>query len=142
MTTLKEIKKYTYDLSVLYVEDDKTIRDSMKVLLQLFFKEVDTAVDGEDGLNMFNTKTYDILITDILMPKIDGIELMKNVRQTNEKIPIIVTTALPKDGGGNLGFQDLHVDAYIIKPLSSDLLKNAIYSIAKSFHEKRKHANG
>ena len=82
------------DLKVLYVEDNAMVRESTCDILDDYFSSVDIAVDGEDGLKLYKnlyeeTNTfYDIIITDIKMPKMNGIEMIKSICTLNNKANI------------------------------------------------------
>jgi diguanylate cyclase (GGDEF)-like protein len=115
------------NLSILYVEDEKELRLVVEENISYFVKDVITAVNGEEGLELFTNRRdeIDLIITDILMPKIDGIEMVKNIRKLDINVPIIFTTAfsdteyLQKAAG-------LSVDGYIMKPIDIEELMNAI----------------
>ena len=79
---------------VLYVEDDEAIMKSFSKILNKVFKEVLTAVNGEEGLEVFK-KNQDVnfIITDIKMPRVDGLEMAAEIKKINPKIPCILTTA-------------------------------------------------
>src|SRR5512140_1179929 len=81
-------------LSVLYVEDDPEIRDLLSHFLARRVKQLDIAENGQEGLNAFLGKHYDIVVTDIKMPVMDGLEMAERIKETRGKdVPIIVITA-------------------------------------------------
>ncbi len=83
------------NLTALYVEDEKELRDVVNSLIGTLFKNCYLGENGEDGLNIFkkHQDEIDIVITDISMPKINGLEMSKEIRKLDKKIPIIITTA-------------------------------------------------
>ena len=100
---------------VLIVDDDQQIMDWLYLDLQLSGFSVDCAMDGLSGLRMAQQNHYDLLILDIMMPKMDGYEVCKNIRKTDNDLPIILLTAKgtldDKIAGFNYGADD-----YLVKP--------------------------
>ena len=80
-----QLKNKAKKLSILYVEDEAEVRDRTVNLLSNFFPNIDVAVDGEEGLEKYLQNSYDIVITDILMPKMNGLELISHIREKNKK---------------------------------------------------------
>ncbi|QOY54212.1 PAS domain S-box protein [Candidatus Sulfurimonas marisnigri] len=117
------LKKYT----VLYVEDNKEISEEIAFFLSLKVKELFIAYNGEEGIDLFKQNKPEIIITDIQMPIMNGIEMINIIRQNNKDIPIVVTTAF-NESDYLLQAINLHVDAYLIKPLN---LKEFMESIGK-----------
>jgi putative nucleotidyltransferase with HDIG domain len=86
------------------------------IFLSKIFKDVEVAVDGKDGLDKYLHNNYDLIITDILMPNINGLELISNIRKKNKKQEIIVTSAYTELSYLTESIK-LGVTGYIIKPL-------------------------
>ena len=82
---------------ILIVEDENIARMYLKTILSKTIKEIYTASNGKEGLELFVKIKPDLIITDLEMPIMDGIEMVKQIRKTNMKIPIIVTTAYNDD---------------------------------------------
>lgn len=122
-----EIIAVTKTMNLLYVEDDEHIRESSNRLFSSFFSKVTVANDGLDALEKYAVGTFDIIITDLAMPNMDGIEMIKSIRQDNPKIPVIVYSAL--DNGSYItACISLNVDSYITKPMMPN---NLIESLEK-----------
>ena len=106
----------TKKLNILYVEDDITINDSMSKLLKLFFNYVKSTFDGKEALEYYtkNLNSLDLIITDIRMPKMNGVELIKEIRKVNENIPIYISS-------GEFQYEDeilaLKVNEWFQKPI-------------------------
>jgi len=104
-------------VNILVVDDDPEITDLLKMDLELMRFEVDTANDGLNAVKKVEAKTYDLIIIDVMMPRMDGYEACKRIRQTRSgaEVPIIMLTAkgtlTDKVRGFNAG-----VDDYLIKP--------------------------
>jgi DNA-binding NtrC family response regulator len=77
---------------VLIVDDEQTIRDSLSLLLKHNF-QVSTAGDGLEAINLLESSEPDLILLDVMMPKLDGIETLKRIRQTNANIPVVMLTA-------------------------------------------------
>ncbi|MEI4804496.1 response regulator transcription factor [Bacillus sp. NPDC077411] len=101
---------------VLIADDEKEIRDLLKKYLEREFYTVDVAINGEEALHLFRQNKYNLVILDLMMPKIDGIEVCKRLRdQTN--IPILMLTAKDHEVDKILGLS-IGADDYITKPFS------------------------
>src|SRR6187397_178833 len=83
--------------SILIIDDEKAIRKTLSEILSFENYKLDEAADGEEGLKKFKEKTYDVVLCDIKMPKIDGIEFLQKAGETNPDIPIIMIS-----GHGNI----------------------------------------
>ena len=94
MNEIKELRDKVKDLKVLFVEDEKRIREGTGLFLRKFFNNVIICNDGEEGLEMFSkVGDFDIIITDILMPKMNGAEMAKKIKEKNKDIFIVFITA-------------------------------------------------
>lgn len=118
-------------LRVLYVEDDINIKTELTLLLSKFFKTVTTASDGQEGFELYNKnpKNFDLIISDINMPIMTGIEMLKSIREKDKKIPCIFTTA-HSDNSFLVDAIKLKVYEYIIKPIDIRKLLSVITDIA------------
>lgn len=67
------------DIRILIADDDKEIRNLLKIYLERELYMVDTAINGKEALHLFNQNNYNLVILDLMMPKIDGIEVCKNL---------------------------------------------------------------
>ena len=87
------MRRWTSELNVLVVEDDEALRESFQQLLSYLFAEVDAAVDGQDALDQLAEKNYDIVLTDLRMPRMSGFQLLQEIRQQSPQQPIVVISA-------------------------------------------------
>lgn len=83
--------------SILIVDDEKAIRKTLGEILSFEGYKIDEAVDGEEGLKKFKEKTYDVVLSDIKMPKIDGLDFLQKATEANPDVPIIMIS-----GHGNI----------------------------------------
>jgi len=112
-------------MRVLFVEDDKSIAHFVQKGLRENYFAVDVAFDGEEGLYLALHERYDLLILDILLPKMDGVEILKSIRERGIDTPAIFLTAKDREkdiiAGLNSGADD-----YMVKPFSiNELLARA-----------------
>jgi len=135
MNNIKELYKFSKNFTVLYVEDDKKIQNSMCRYLKKIFKSVDVADDGLHGLELYNKINPDIVITDLSMPKMNGTDLIKNIRKIKEKQSILVTTA-HNEPSLIQDIKDHSIDGYIIKPFEFKNLNEELYKLIKSLNFK------
>lgn len=128
---MNELISKAKDMSILYVEDEKLLRDSTAAFLKKIFIDVDTAQDGSEALDMYMKNKYDIVITDIFMPNMSGLELIKHIRKQNEKQEIIIASAYTE-----LSYLiesiKLGVTGYLIKPLN---IENILKVLAQSLEK-------
>jgi DNA-binding NtrC family response regulator len=76
--------------NILIIDDEKAIRKTLSEILSYEGYKIDEAGDGEEGLKKFREKSYDVVLCDIKMPKLDGIEFLDKSRETNPDIPVIM----------------------------------------------------
>jgi len=102
---------------ILIVEDEESILMALEDNLKLEGYEVSSAKDGEKGLSMARERGYDLIILDIMLPKMDGFEVCKQLRQEGMTTPILVLTAKSQEIDKVLGLE-LGADDYVTKPFS------------------------
>lgn len=137
MSNIRQLKEVSKDIKVLYVEDEESVRSNMLEILNLFFNTVHTAEDGESGLNKFHKNSIDLIMTDIRMPKMDGLEMVKKIRETHPNVPVIITTAF-NDEEYFIKSIDLKIEKYLIKPIEQDKAEDVFLSIAETINNRRK----
>ena len=115
---INELKFFASSLNILIVEDDKELNESLKDLLETFFKAVDVSKDGLEALNKYKMNRYDIVLTDINMPKMNGIELAKEIRILNYEQCILVLSAYIDDFVIDL--IDIGIQGLILKPFETN----------------------
>ena len=100
---------------ILIVDDDTEIRDLLEFDISSSGYFVDTAVDGLDGLNKALNNKYDLILLDVMMPKMNGFEVCKNIRQAKINVPILMLTAKGTISDKTSGFNS-GADDYLVKP--------------------------
>jgi len=120
-TTLISLKEKAKNISLLYVEDEEHLRNTTASMLSKLFQNVAVAVDGKDGLDKYLHNKYDIVITDISMPNMNGLELISNIRKHNLQQEIIIMSAHTESEYTNQGETADLID-YIYKPVEINQL--------------------
>ena len=122
-------------MTLLYIEDDPQARDAANSLFSDFFDDVIVGFDGEDGARLFasNYHKIDLVITDITMPRMNGIEMIHAIRQINPDIAIIVLSAHNETSFLTQTIE-AGVDGYLIKPLNVTLLIRSIGKVVEKLH--------
>ena len=145
MENLENIIQYSKNLKLLYVEDNKEARESTLMILEEFFDDIAVAIDGANGLEKFEqnqetitkeSKAFDLIITDINMPKMDGLTMIENIREKSPEIPIIVFSA-HKETKYLLRAIELQVDGFLSKPLDLQQYGKIIFKIVKNISIKK-----
>jgi len=121
------------NLTLLYVEDDEIIRRNAVEYLNDFFKEVFQAKDGQRALEIYKERKPDVIITDIKMPRLNGLEMAKLIRKEDKTTPIIIATAFT-DASYLLKAVELQLIKYITKPINSRKLKEALTLVLEHLH--------
>jgi DNA-binding response OmpR family regulator len=116
------------DKKVLYAEDDEGIAKNTIEILEFFFQKVVGVTNGEEALRELDNSSYDVLIFDVFMPKLDGIETIKRIRQTDKKIPIIVISAHTEQEYLWRAIE-LKITKYLPKPCYKDTLIKALEAV-------------
>lgn len=129
--TLNDLKAVASELKVLYVEDEAFLREGMVKSLQQLFKQVVVAEDGFIGLSHYQKEHFDLVISDISMPNMDGLSMISHIKEINPSARIIVTSA-QNDAHKLLSLINLGIDRFLTKPLQKALLIEALYVVSSS----------
>lgn len=114
---------------ILIVEDETEIQSILKELLLDAGYQVDTADDGLEGITAFRQKTYDLILLDLMLPKIDGYAVCEMIRKESE-VPVLMITALDEEDDQVKGFEVL-ADDYITKPFSLKLVLKRVEALLR-----------
>ncbi len=136
MNELESIIKYAKEITVLYVEDDKDARGELHGILSIFFKKLFIAENGKEGMELFNKNSVDLVISDITMPIMDGLEMLQNLRKQNKIFKAIFITA---HSGKNILLDsiELNIDGFILKPIEKTQLMTVLSKIIKIIHSEK-----
>jgi DNA-binding response OmpR family regulator len=114
-------------LTILCVDDEDGVRRRVSNALSYYFKEVLEAGNGKIGYELYEEHLPDIILCDVEMPIMNGIEMIKKIRKKDIKTPIVVLTAYSNEKY-LMKLINLHIQHYILKPITSQKLLDGIYS--------------
>jgi len=118
---MSQLAKY----SLLYIEDEAFVREMVIEYLEEFFTTVYEASNGIEALDIYQQNKPDIIITDIEMPKMNGLDFVTEIRKINKEIPILITTAYTSVEY-LLRAVELHLVKYLLKPVNEEKLKEGL----------------
>ncbi|MFK5936907.1 MAG: response regulator [Sulfurimonas sp.] len=130
MNDLKQLKNLCKDFQVLYVEDDEEIQKIMHEYLKKFFSKVNVANDGLEGLEAYKKNSFDIVITDISMPNMNGLDMIEKIKEINQEQAVLITTAHTSSQYMSRAIK-YSVDGYIIKPFDLFQLNSELFKITQ-----------
>lgn len=115
----------------LVVDDSKLIRNMVCTQLHRLDFGTEQAENGQIGLELFEQRQYDLLVVDVIMPEVDGIELTRRVREINTDVPILILTS-----AAHPRYQENAIEAganeYLVKPLNHELFQVAVRKMMPS----------
>lgn len=129
MVNIKELQNVASSLNILYVEDDQDIAKTIINYLSKLFNEVVYAANGKEGLELYKQAQYDIVITDINMPEMSGLEMATEIKEINENQNIIIISAYSDVENFTTSIR-LGIDGYIIKPTKYNEMNSILYKLA------------
>lgn len=130
--TQDQLKEITSELTILYVEDELEIRNMYAEFLHPYFKTTDLASNGLEAWEMYQKRNYDVVISDVIMPKMDGIKLVRSIRKQNPEQAIIITSA-NDEPDVLIELINLGVDKFFLKPFKIEQFIDIMGKICKEF---------
>ena len=129
---IEQIKETAKNVKLLYVEDDAVARDTTFKMLNNIFdeKNITIGVDGLDGLEKFQKGKFDLIITDINMPKLSGLDMLEQIHEIDRNVSVIIFSAY-NESAHFLRAIKLSVDGFIIKPLAYEQFLETLEKILK-----------
>jgi len=128
MIDLVDIIKSTKNMKLLYVEDNQEARETTKLILEEFFDNIIVAIDGQDGYEKFKDNDIDLIITDINMPKLNGLEMISKVREVDNNVSVLILSAHNEPEFLDYSIR-LCIDSYLLKPIDIDLFLEALTKV-------------
>lgn len=125
------LKNYT----VLFADDDEEYSSKFSKTLSYFFKEVRTANNGEEAYGSFVAKSSDIIILDLQMPQLNGLQVTQKIRRINKDVSIFIITNYQDFESARKGYEYELVD-FLVKPVSFEVLLSTLKKCAKIISEK------
>ena len=123
--------------SILLVEDEENLHEALKMNLELEGYEVTSAFDGCSALKAVQNEYFDLIVLDIMLPEIDGINVTQNIRLTNNEVPILILSAKNTSADKVLGLKK-GADDYMTKPFN---LEELLLRVQK-LNTKKQEASG
>lgn len=136
---IKKLRQISAYVRILYVEDDQEILTQTAMFLKKVFAHVDEALDGEEGFSLWERKRHDIVITDIRMPKMDGIEMLRQMKSVKSDQTVLVTSA-HDDTEYLLQCIDIGVGKFILKPFDANKLLDALAQMVVAVYNEKRNA--
>ena len=124
---MKELRILTQKLRVLYVEDEDEIRETTIRFLKHFFDDIMVASNGGEGLESFEKGIFDLVITDLKMPKLSGEKLIEKIKAHRPETIVIAMSGI----SGNEGRENIESDFFIVKPASIEDLVGILTEIVE-----------
>jgi len=118
----KDLKEQASTLNVLYAEDEQILREGMQNILVKLFKNTYVAADGKEAFEIFKKEEIDIVITDINMPIMSGTELIENIQEYTDKLPVIIVLSAHNESKLLSSLINLGIDGFLNKPLEKQFL--------------------
>ena len=129
--TIEETVKYSKNLNVLYVEDDVDLQKHSKELFDALFKSVSTADNGAEALKKYKDEPFDVVISDVKMPIMNGLKLTQEIKNIDPRQSVIITSAYD-DSDDLLKFINLNISQFIQKPVKTETMLRTIYEVSKN----------
>ncbi len=136
MENLQDVIRLGSKLDILYVEDDKTLLLETSTILEKIFKSVDTANNGAEGLMKFTQNSYDLVITDIEMPELNGLEMSEQIKEIDPKMIIIVISAY-SNSSYLIEAINIGINYYVLKPILLPQLLSTLHSVVEVIENRR-----
>lgn len=121
--------------NILIIEDEEAIREGISEYLSEVGYSVMVAEDGQDGINLFNEKKFDLVVLDIMIPKLNGFVVLNKIREVSN-VPVIMLTAMSDDYTQIMSF-DEKADDYITKPFSVVILHRRIEALLRRIDDEK-----
>jgi len=136
MSKVADIIKYTKKLNLLYVEDNDDARESTLKMLNEFFSSIVVGVDGKDGLEKFKTNDIDLIITDIHMPRMNGLDMLQEIKELDSEVIALVLSAYNEPEYFIQSIK-IGVEGYILKPINLNQFMVSLSKVIQKIQAKR-----
>jgi CheY-like chemotaxis protein len=133
----KALKEAAYNLSVLYVEDDEVVADSFGTFLGKFFKQVTVVLSAKEALSIYGQDKFDVVIADVCMPTMDGLQLMDAIQKIDETQRIVVTSASENNTETLIELVNKGVFGFIKKPVDTKEAQRILSKVCGQLHDKQ-----
>lgn len=136
LTILEQLITWGSGLKILYVEDDLSLQEEVSILLSDIFDVVDLAENGQKGIEKIYNKEYDLIITDIRMPVLNGIKLIEKLKNENIDIPVVVFSA-HNEVEYLVKLINLDIENFVTKPIRSEQIFSVLHKVTRRIHNQK-----
>ncbi len=132
---IKKLKSITKKLNVIYIEDSRCVSKISMELFEDIFNRVDLAEDGMSALKKYKSSKYDLVICDINLPKINGLEVIKKILKIDENQAIVIISAYSELEYFSI-MQEMNIKYFLKKPVNSKSLFKTIYKSIEHLEDR------
>lgn len=136
MVEVKILKEVTSTINILYAEDEEILRRGMLKSLERLFKNVYVAKDGYEGIELFKNHDIDLVMTDINMPNIDGVDMLKSIKELTDNPPPLIVLTAHNESELLIRLIDLEIDKFLLKPVDKQKMIDALYKSCLMINNK------
>ncbi|MEA3290611.1 MAG: hybrid sensor histidine kinase/response regulator, partial [Campylobacterota bacterium] len=134
---LEDLIEFSKTIKVLYVEGQTKVRESSYGVFKIFFEDIDTAKNAQEGYECFLNNKYNLIITDVNMPHMSGIDMISKIREISKDITILIISS-DEDKEHFMKLISLGIDGYILKPVEVKQFVEVLQKIIEKFQNKQK----
>jgi len=135
-TITKQLKEICFEMNLLLVEDDTILLEQLHYLLSRFFGRVDTAPNGQEAFISYHERDYDLIITDLTMPVMGGIELTRNIKAINSTQNILVLS-VHSESEKLLELISIGIDGFMVKPLNKQVVLAQLAKTCQAIYDHK-----
>lgn len=133
---VKNLKEIAYDMKLLLVEDDSDLRVQLKIFLGRFFGCIHTAENGIEALKMYTEESYDLVLTDLTMPLMGGLELAEKIRMHNSEQNILILSG-HSESDKLITLINLGIDGFLLKPVDLSRVLTQLNKSAQAIYDHK-----
>jgi len=137
MIGAKELRELSSGLSIVYAEDEKMLRENLHETLSKLFGTVHVASNGQEAFELFKKYDIDIVLTDINMPIMNGIELIRSMHDYSKYQPMIVVASAHNEPRLLTTLINMGIDQFLNKPIDKQYLINSLYKVCKILNDRQ-----
>ena len=136
MISAKELKGLSSGLSILYAEDEEMLREKLQETLSKIFGTVYVAKNGQEAFELFKKYQIDLVLTDINMPIMNGIELIRSIHEYSEQQPMVIVASAHNEPRLLTALINMGIDQFLNKPIDKQYMINSLYKVCKILSDR------
>lgn len=133
---IKNLKEIAYDIRLLLVEDDIHLCEQLNKFLSRFFRHIDVAQNGVEALKLYREESYDLVITDLTMPLMDGVELTEKIRELNNEQHIMIFSG-HSESDKLITLINLGIDGFLLKPVDMNRVLSQLNRCVQAIYDHK-----